>query len=460
MSVSIILAAGEGTRMKSKIPKVLHKVCGRSILEYVVSASKDAGIEKNIVIVGHGADKVKESFEGSDIYFENQPIGENAPYGTGYAVKQGIEHINDNDDVVILCGDTPLITGETIKKLMKFHKDEKYMGTVLTAVLEDSTGYGRIVRDDSKNIEKIVEEKDACDKVKKIKEINTGVYVFNGKLLKDALEEIDNNNAQGEFYITDVVGILKAKGYNIGAFIIDDSKEIYGINSRVQLSICESIMQKRINRYHMSQGVTLINPENIYIHDTVKIGQDTIIHSGVTLEGNTVIGEDCLIRTGTRINNSVISDSVSIESSLIEESEVGKNTTIGPNAHLRPNCKIGESVRLGNFVEVKNSNLGDGTKAGHLAYIGDADVGSNVNVGCGVIFVNYNGKGKDRTIIGDNVFIGSNSNLVAPVTINNWAYIAAGSTIIEDVDEGELSIARSYQVNKSGWVERKGLKKK
>ncbi|MCQ4925212.1 bifunctional UDP-N-acetylglucosamine diphosphorylase/glucosamine-1-phosphate N-acetyltransferase GlmU [Tissierella carlieri] len=459
MNISIILAAGEGTRMKSKLSKVLHKVCGKPILEYVIKASRGAGTEKNVVVVGHGGDMVKEYFKDDPIVFKDQPIGEDVPYGTGFALMQAVDHIEDNSTVIILYGDTPLITELTINKLINYHKENEFQATVLTAILDNPTGYGRIIREDAGDILKIVEEKDALDEEKKVKEINSGIYCFNGKLLKDALSKIDNNNAQNEYYATDVIGILKKEGYRVGAYVIEDSIEIHGVNSRVQLAFTEEIMRKRINEYHMVNGVTIINPENTYIEDGVQIGRDTVIYPGVSLEGNTEIGEDCIIRNNSRIINSIIHNEVSIESSTIEDSIVGENTHIGPHAHLRPNSNIGKNVKIGNFVEVKNSTLKDNTKASHLSYIGDADVGYNVNIGCGVVFVNYNGREKFRTTVGDNAFIGSNANLVAPVNVEPWGFVAAGSTITKEVPEGALSIARAEQKNIDGWIEKKGYKK-
>ncbi|WP_406243832.1 bifunctional UDP-N-acetylglucosamine diphosphorylase/glucosamine-1-phosphate N-acetyltransferase GlmU [Tissierella carlieri] len=459
MNISIILAAGEGTRMKSKLSKVLHKVCGKPILEYVIKASRGAGTEKNVVVVGHGGDMVKEYFKDDPIVFKDQPIGEDVPYGTGFALMQAVDHIEDNSTVIILYGDTPLITELTINKLINYHKENEFQATVLTAILDNPTGYGRIIREDAGDILKIVEEKDALDEEKKVKEINSGIYCFNGKLLKDALSKIDNNNAQNEYYATDVIGILKKEGYRVGAYVIEDSIEIHGVNSRIQLAFTEEIMRKRINEYHMVNGVTIINPENTYIEDGVQIGRDTVIYPGVSLEGNTEIGEDCIIRNNSRIINSIINNEVSIESSTIEDSIVGENTHIGPHAHLRPNSNIGKNVKIGNFVEVKNSTLKDNAKASHLSYIGDADVGYNVNIGCGVVFVNYNGKEKFRTTVGDNAFIGSNANLVAPVNVEPWGFVAAGSTITKEVPEGALSIARAEQKNIEGWIEKKGYKK-
>ncbi len=459
MEMAIILAAGEGSRMRSKKSKVLHKLCGKTILSYVVDESKAANLEKNIVVVGHSGEEVREHFKDEPIIFKSQPIGEDFPYGTGYAVMQALDEIEDNSTVVILYGDTPLIQSTTIESLISYHKKNKFKGTVLTAKLSDLEGYGRIVRDEGGHISKIVEDRDASPSEKLIDEVNSGIYCFDGRLLKDALSKITADNAQNEYYITDVIEILKRDGHKVGAYLIEDSVEINGINSRVQMAFCEEVLRSRINEYHMENGVTLIHPSNTYIEAGVKIGRDTIIHPGVSLEGETEIGEDCIIRSGTRIESSKIMNSVNIDSSLIEKSFVDDGTKIGPNAHLRPNSHLGSNINIGNFVEIKNATLGDNSKAGHLSYVGDADIGSNVNIGCGVVFVNYNGREKFRTRVGDNAFIGSNSSLVAPLNVEDWGYIAAGSTITKEVKEGELSIARTEQINKEGWVEKKGYKK-
>lgn len=460
MKVSIILAAGEGSRMKSNRSKVLHRVNNKPLLGHVLSSCKNSGIEKNIVIVGHGKDKVIEEFSKENIIFKEQATYEGAPYGTGFAVMQAIDEIEDESIVVILCGDTPLIREETVEKLMDYHIRQGFDATVLSAILEDVKGYGRIVRDEnSQQILKIVEEKDASEKEKAIKEVNSGMYCFTGRALKLSLENIDNDNSQNEYYLTDCISILNEKNFKTGAYVIEDRNEILGVNSRLQLAQCEEIMRDRINEVHLNNGVSIINPDNTYIEDTVTIGADTIIYPGVTLEGNTSIGRDCVIRGDSRLVDSKIGNNVKIDSSLIENSTIGQECTIGPYAHLRPNCTLANKINIGNFVEVKNSTIMDNTKAGHLAYIGDADIGSNVNIGCGVIFVNYNGEKKFRTTVKDNAFIGSNSNLVAPVRVDEWGYIAAGSTITKDVASGELSIERSNQSNIKGWVERKGLLK-
>ena len=458
MNMSIILAAGEGTRMKSKMPKVLHEICGKPILEYVINASKNADIEENYVIIGHGGEEIKEEFKDSNIIFKTQPIGKEYPYGTGYAVMQAIDYIEDDSNVIILYGDTPLITGETIGRLIDYHNKNGYDGTVLTAYLEDTAGYGRIVRDCNGHVFKIVEHKDASEEELKIKEINSGIYCFKGDKLKHALSKIDNDNAQGEYYITDVIKILNEEDCKVGAYVIEDSREIYGVNSRVQLALCEKIMRNRINQNYMENGVTIINPENTYIELGANIGKDSIIYPGTIITKGTIIGEDCIIGENCRIEDSKIGNKVKIYSSTISESTIEDGCTIGPYAHLRPNSHLGKNIKIGNFVEVKNSTIGDNSKAGHLAYIGDADVGKNVNVGCGVVFVNYDGQSKFRSVVKDNAFLGSNSNLVAPVVVREWGYIAAGSTITEEVGEGDLSIARARQINKDGWVEKKGLK--
>lgn len=459
MNIGIILAAGEGTRMKSKHPKVLHRISGKPLLSYVIDQAQDAGISKNVVIVGHGKEAVMESITGENIIYEEQPAHQGAPYGTGYAVMQGMGHVGDEDTVVVLCGDTPLITANTLKELMESHNSQGNHATVLTTLLEDPTGYGRIIRKDQGSLEAIVEHKDASEDQLEIGEINSGIYCFSGRELKLGLEGIDNDNSQNEYYLTDVVAVLVEGGYKVGAFMIQDASQIHGINSRVQLAQADDIIRERINTGHMENGVTLVNPKDTYIESTVRIGRDTVIYPGAVLEGETVIGEDCIIRGATRIVDSIIGDGVAIESTLIEKSRVGEGCKIGPYAHLRPDSELGRNVKIGNFVEIKKATLGDDSKASHLSYVGDAQVGSGVNIGCGVVFVNYDGERKFKSIIGDNAFIGSNSNLVAPVRVDDWGYVAAGSTITDNVGEGELSIARARQVNKAGWVEKKGLKK-
>ncbi len=458
MIFSIILAAGEGTRMKSKLPKVMHRICGKPLLSHVINTAKASGIDKNIVVIGKGGNIVRDNIK-EDVLFVDQPIGEEVPYGTGFAVIQAKDYIEDNSHVIILYGDTPLITSDTIMNIIDFHKKGNYEATVLSADFDDPTGYGRIIRDHSGNVTAIVEHKDASEQERSIKEINSGIYCFNGKSLKLALDRLDNNNAQNEYYITDAIKIINDLGLKVGGYKILDSEEIQGINSRQQLAEAEKIMRKRINSRHMINGVTMIDPESTYIDADVTIGRDTIIYPGAIIEGKTSIGEDCIIGQNSRIVDSNIGNSVEVQISTVLESKVDDNAHIGPYAYLRPNSEIGKNVKIGDFVEVKNSKIDDNSKASHLSYIGDAYVGKGVNIGCGAVFVNYDGKKKHKTVVQDNAFIGCNVNLVAPVEVEEGAYVAAGSTITECVPKESLSIARARQVNKEGWAQKKGLKK-
>ena len=451
MFTSVILAAGMGTRMKSKMPKVLHKVCGKPLSKWVIDASEAAGADKVCAVVGHKAETVKEVL-GDVCEFALQAEQK----GTGHAVMQAIDVIkNSKGEVVILNGDTPLITAETINKAIEYHKNNGNQATVITAILDDATGYGRIVRDNDGSVLKIVEQKDASKEEKKINEVNSGMYVFDAQSLVYALDKITPNNAQGEYYLTDNLEILLSAGKKIGGYAISDNDEIRGINDRVQLNEAEKIMQKRINEYHMRNGVTMRNPESVYIEDGVEIGNDTEICQNVTIKSGTKIGSDCVIGSGSMLDRAVIHDGVDVLSSVILESEVDEGTHVGPFAYIRPNCHVGKEVKVGDFVELKNSNIDDGTKISHLTYIGDSDVGKRVNFGCGTVTCNYDGKKKYRTTIGDDCFVGCNTNFVSPINVGDGVYIAAGSTITEDIPENSLSIARARQVNKEGWKDKR-----
>lgn len=451
MFTSVILAAGMGTRMKSKMPKVLHKVCGKPLSKWVIDASEAAGADKVCAVVGHKAETVKEVL-GDVCEFALQAEQK----GTGHAVMQAIDVIkNSKGEVVILNGDTPLITAETINKAIEYHKNNGNQATVITAILDDATGYGRIVRDNDGSVLKIVEQKDASEEEKKINEVNSGMYVFDAQSLVYALDKITPNNAQGEYYLTDTLEILLSAGKKIGGYAISDNDEIRGINDRVQLNEAEKIMQKRINEYHMRNGVTMRNPESVYIEDGVEIGNDTEICQNVTIKSGTKIGSDCVIGSGSMLDRAVIHDGVDVLSSVILESEVDEGTHVGPFAYIRPNCHVGKEVKVGDFVELKNSNIDDGTKISHLTYIGDSDVGKRVNFGCGTVTCNYDGKKKYRTTIGDDCFVGCNTNFVSPINVGDGVYIAAGSTITEDIPENSLSIARARQVNKEGWKDKR-----
>lgn len=452
---AIILAAGKGTRMKSKFPKVVHKVCGKEMVNHVIDVSKNSGVNDIVVILGHESETVKEKLpKDTMIAMQTEQLG------TGHAVIMAKEYINDEDTIVVLCGDTPLVKEETLKKLFDYHLENEYHATVLTTCVDNPTGYGRIIRDENQDLLKIVEQKDANEEEKKAKEINSGIYCFNGKSLRESLDLLDNKNAQGEYYLTDTIKIMRDKGQKVGAFNGSTIEELMGVNSRVELSKAEEIMRRRINESHMVNGVTIIDTNSTYIESNVEIGNDTIVYPGTMLQGNTKIGSSCIIGMNSSITNSQIGNYTEVESSTIIDSIVGENTTVGPYAYLRPNSNIGNNVKIGDFVEVKNATIEDNSKASHLSYIGDAHVGKNVNIGCGVVFVNYDGKNKFKSVVKDGAFIGSNSNLVAPVTIEEKGYIATGSTITEDVPQGALAIARQRQVVKEGWVENQQQKDK
>lgn len=451
MFTSVILAAGMGTRMKSKMPKVIHRVCGKPLTKWVVDASYEAGAGDVLAIVGHKAEMVKETL-GDVCKYALQAEQK----GTGHAVMQAVDFIEKNEgSVVILNGDTPLITADTINKAIEYHTSSGNSATVITAILDDATGYGRIIRDASGNVLKIVEHKDATDEERKINEINSGMYVFEAKSLLAALKELTPNNAQGEYYLTDTLEILLGKGEKVGAYAIADNDEIRGINDRVQLNEAEAIMRKRINEYHMRNGVTMRLPDTIYIEADVEIGNDTEIGANVTLKSGTKIGSDCMIGQGSTLDKAIIGDNVDILNSVILNSSVDSGTHVGPFAYIRPNCKVGKDVKVGDFVEIKNSNIDDGTKISHLTYIGDSDVGKRVNFGCGTVTCNYDGKKKYRTTIGDDCFVGCNTNFVSPINVGDNAYIAAGSTITEDIPSKSLSIARARQVNKENWADKR-----
>ena len=450
---AIILAAGKGTRMKSRHPKVVHKVCGKEMVNHVIDVSKKSGVQDVVVILGHGSETVKESIPSDSlIAMQTEQLG------TGHAVKMAKEYINDNDTIVVLCGDTPLVQEDTLRRLFAYHVEKGYVATVLTTKVDNPTGYGRIIRDNHEDLLKIVEQKDASEEEKLVNEINSGIYCFDGKSLREALDLIDNNNAQGEYYLTDTIKIMRDRGQKVGAYNGSTIEELMGVNSRVELSKAEEIMRKRINTSHMVNGVTIIDVNSAYIESDVEIGNDTIVYPGAMLKGKTKIGSNCIIGMNCSISNSTIGDYTEVESSTIVDSTVGENTTVGPYAYLRPNSNIGSHVKIGDFVEVKNATIGDNSKASHLSYIGDAHVGKDVNIGCGVVFVNYDGKNKFKSVVKDGAFVGSNSNLVAPVTVEEKGYIATGSTITDDVPQGALAIARERQVIKEGWVEKKNSK--
>ncbi|MBF2575844.1 bifunctional UDP-N-acetylglucosamine diphosphorylase/glucosamine-1-phosphate N-acetyltransferase GlmU [Listeria welshimeri] len=447
---AVVLAAGQGTRMKSKLYKVLHPVCGKPMVEHVVDQISTLDVDKVVTIVGHGAEKVQEHLAGKSEFVKQEE-----QLGTAHAVLQAKPELAGKDGVtLVVCGDTPLIEASTMEALLKYHHEKRAKATILTTVIEDPTGYGRIIRDDLGIVEKIVEHKDATEKEQRISEINTGTYCFDNKALFEALENVSNDNVQGEYYLPDVIKILKDLDEVVAAYRMESFEESLGVNDRIALAEASKLMQRRINDNHMRNGVTLVNPENTYIDIDVKIGQDTVIEPGVMLRGNTVIGDDCVISSGSEIASSVIGERVHVRNSSIFESKVGDDVQIGPYAHLRPESDIHNHVKIGNYVETKKAIVGEGTKLPHFIYMGDAEIGKNVNVGCGSIAVNYDGKNKAKTIIGDDVFVGCNSNLIAPVKVGDRAFIAAGSTITKDVPEDALGIARAKQENKMDYAKR------
>ncbi|EOV8884962.1 bifunctional UDP-N-acetylglucosamine diphosphorylase/glucosamine-1-phosphate N-acetyltransferase GlmU [Listeria innocua] len=445
---AVVLAAGQGTRMKSKLYKVLHPVCGKPMVEHVVDQISTLDVDKVVTIVGHGAEKVQEHLAGKSEF-----VKQDEQLGTAHAVLQAKSELAGKDGVtLVVCGDTPLIEASTMEALLKYHHEKRAKATILTTVIEDPTGYGRIIRDDLGIVEKIVEHKDATEKEQRISEINTGTYCFDNKALFEALENVSNDNVQGEYYLPDVIKILKDADEVVAAYKMESFEESLGVNDRIALAEASKLMQRRINENHMRNGVTFVNPENTYIDIDVKIGQDTVIEPGVMLRGKTVIGDDCVVTSGSEIVSSVIGERVHVRNSSIFESKVGDDVQIGPYAHLRPESDIHNHVKIGNYVETKKAVVGEGTKLPHFIYMGDAEIGKNVNVGCGSIAVNYDGKNKAKTIIGDNVFVGCNSNLIAPVKVGDRAFIAAGSTITKDVPEDALGIARAKQDNKLGYA--------
>lgn len=448
--MAVVLAAGQGKRMKSKLYKVLHPVCGKPMVGHVLDTVKATGCERTVVVVGHGAEKVKAY------------VGQNAEYvlqetqlGTGHAVKQAKDLLgSETGTTVVAYGDTPLITSKTLEGLMALHEERGASVTVLTAVMNDPSGLGRIIRNEDGALMKIVEQKDCSAEEAAIREINTGIYCFDNAKLFAALEEVTPNNMQGEYYLTDVIGILREQGDLVLAFQTADATESIGVNDRLALSEAEGYMQERINRGHMLNGVTIIDPASTYIGADVVIGADTVLYPGTVLKGKTVIGEDCVIGPASEIEDCVIMDGAAVKHSVLNQAQVGARASVGPFAYLRPGAVLGEEVKVGDFVEIKNATIGDGSKVSHLSYVGDAEVGKNVNIGCGAITVNYDGYNKSRTEIGDDAFIGSNVNLVAPVTVGKGAFVVAGSTITRSVPENDLAIARPRQENKPGYADK------
>lgn len=447
-TIALILAAGKGTRMKSKLPKVLHKVGGVPMVEQVLQTVKAAGTERQVVVVGFGGEAVQA-------YLGNQAetVMQEKQLGTGHAVLQAEPLLKDaKGTLLVTCGDTPLVREETFRKLMEHHAATGAAATVLTAVMPDPFGYGRVIRDAKGQVTKIVEQKDGTPEELAVREVNAGIYCFELPLLWDLLHHVGNNNAQGEYYLTDIIGMLVKDGKVVSAYAAPEYQETLGVNSRLQLAEAERVLRQRKLEQLMADGVSIIDPNNTYVDMTVTVGRDTVLYPGTILEGTTTIGEDCNVGPYVRMTNVKMGDNDHLQFTYAHDCEIKNGCEIGPFVHFRPNTVIGNDVKVGNYMEVKNSNIGDGTKLPHLSYIGDSDVGEHVNIGCGTITVNYDGKIKHRTHIGNHAFVGCNSNLVAPVSVGDYAYVAAGSTITKNVPEKALGVGRARQKNIDGWV--------
>ncbi len=412
--VALVLAAGKGTRMKSDKSKLVHKIYGKQLVKRVVETPQKAGVDDIITVVGYKREQVQLVLGDSVNYAYQEEM-----LGTGHAVMQAESYLKDkHGKIVVLNGDVPILRPETLKELIDKSIKNKEYATILTAIYNNPTGYGRIIRDIGGNIKEIIEEKDLAEDQKSIQEINAGIYCFDIQELLKALKEIKPNNAQNEYYLTDVVRIMNEKGLKTGAVIVEDNTEILGVNDKLQLELLTKVLKLRINQYHMRNGVTIEDIDNTYIYDDVEIGTDTVIHPNTTIKNDVVIGKDC---------------------------------ELGPNAYIREGCRLADRVKIGSFVEIKKAIIGEGAKVPHLSYMGDCEIGAKTNVGCGTITCNYDGFNKSKTIIGEHCFIGSNVNLVAPVKLGKNSFVAAGSTITNDVPDNSLAIARERQTNKDGW---------
>lgn len=438
---AVILAAGKGVRMKSDLPKVVHRAAGKPLVAHVVNAVQAAGVNEIVLVVGHGREHVQALFGDSSINFAIQE----QQLGTGHALMQARKQVPADNTVLVLAGDTPLLRSSSLKILMDHHQTSRAAATVLTTCLEQPYGYGRVVRDKDGQFMRIVEEKDASPEEKSITEINSGIYCFQASQVFPVLQQLQPANAQGEYYLTDVLEILKAKGQRVEVVMAAVPEEIHGVNDRIQLAQAEKILRRRKNLELMRDGVTLVEPDSILVDCEVTIGRDTILMPFTLIQGQTVIGEGCEIGPWTNITDSRIGSHVIIESSRIKEAQIGDHCVIGPYAYLRPGATLSDHVKVGDFVEIKQSIIGPGSKIPHLSYVGDALVGREVNIGAGTITCNYDGRKKHQTILEDHVFIGSNTNLVAPIRIGESSVTGAGSTITRDVPSQSLAVERADQ---------------
>ena len=449
----IVLAAGEGTRMKSNSAKVLHEIAGRSIIENLLAAVMPLEAKNLSIVVGAHKEEVVEHL--SQIAPKAKTVVQEKRDGTGGAVKLALAEHKGDGTVLILAGDTPLLTNQTLSEFLEVHEKGNYSASVLTALLPDPTGYGRIIRGDDGVILKIIEEKDATDSEKDIDEINTGVYLFDSKTLREVISKLKNNNSQKELYLTDVISLVNAEGKSAHAVLSNDYTETLGINDRTQLAECAAIMRDRINHQHMLNGVTIIDPTTTWIDFNVKIESDVVIYPGTAISGGSHIKSGAVIGPRTTLVECEVGQSASVVESFATKSTIGNSAKVGPYTYLRKGTVLANESKAGAFVEIKNSTVGKGSKIAHLSYVGDAQIGEESNIGAATVFVNYDGEQKHQTKIGDQVRIGSDTMLVAPVTVGDGAYTAAGSVINEDVPAGAIGIGRARQVNILGWVLRK-----
>ena len=446
----VILAAGKGTRMKSALPKVLHRVGGIPMIDHVIATARCLGPQTTTVVVGHQADALKAavtSHSGLEFVVQEPQLG------TAHALLTAEPALRDRSGtLVMLSGDVPLLTANTLKTLVERHESHRAAATVVTAIVDDPTGYGRVVRSGEK-IARIVEHRDATDAERQIAEINTGIYAFALDGLFDALKDIAAENAQGEHYLPDVIALYRSRGRVVETVTVDDVDETRGINSRIELAALSRIVRQRKNTELMAAGVTIEDPQTTYVDPDVTIGPDTVVHPGVSIEGRTTIGSGCEIHSGTRIVDSRLGDRVMVRNHcVINNSSLESDSAVGPFAHLRESVVVREHARIGNFVELKKTTLGAGSKAMHLAYLGDAQIGEQVNVGAGTITCNYDGVHKNQTTIEDGAFIGSDTQLIAPVTVGKGAYVGSGTTVRENVPAGALAVSAGKQRNFDGWV--------
>jgi bifunctional UDP-N-acetylglucosamine pyrophosphorylase/glucosamine-1-phosphate N-acetyltransferase len=455
-TIAVILAAGQGKRMKSDLPKVMHKVGGMPMIGMVYDAVKRSGIRRCVVVVGY-REEVVRAYLGDQVEY----VVQTERLGTGHAVLTALRALGDisgQTRVLVVHGDMPLIRPETISRICEQSGANAERASLMYADLPNPFGFGRIVRDSEGRFIGIVEQKDASEDEERITEVNVGIYCFDAVLLRSALGMLRSDNRQGEFYLTDVFASFVGSGRHVGVYPMQNNRECLGVNDRAELAaLNRTLWDEKCGALMRDSGVTIIDPQNTYIDQNVKVGRDTVIYPGCVLEGGTEIGEGALIGPYTRSADSVVGAGAKIENSVVTQAAVGEGANVGPFAYLRPGTVLRANVKVGDFVEIKNATVGEGTKIPHLSYVGDADVGDNTNIGCGAITCNYDGREKHRTTIGSNVFIGSNSNLVAPVTVMDGAYIASGSTITEDVPGDALAIARERQVVKDHWVSKKGL---